>query len=125
MNKTVFLVLRILFGAMLVFFGANKFYPMMTPPAEPTEAMGIYFTALSSTKTLALVGIIEIIAGLSLLINKYASLMMIILMSISVCAVLFHLTLDSANSVGAIVLLIFNIVMLYAYKSRYTEILKP
>ncbi len=125
MNKTILLVLRILFGAMLVFFGVNKFYPMMTPPSEPTEAMITYFTALSSTKTMILVAIIEIVAGLSLLINKYASLMMVILMSVSVCAVLFHITLDPANSAGAIVLLILNIVMLFVYKNRYKEILKP
>lgn len=97
----------------------------MTPPAESTEAMGIYFTALMSTKTMIVVAIVEIVAGLSLLLNKYASLMMLILMSVSICAVLFYITLDSANSVGAIVLLILNSVMLYAYKSRYSEILIP
>ena len=125
MNKTVFLILRIILGAALIFFGVNKFYPIMTPPEEPSEAMGIYFTALMSTKTLTVVAIIEILAGLSLLLNKFAPLMMVILMSVSVCAVLFHITLDPGGTGPAAVLLILNIVMLYGYKDRYTGILKP
>ena len=119
MNSKVLLILRILFGVFLVFFGANKFGQWLTPPGEMTADMQNYFGALMATKTMTLVAIVEIAAGLSLLLNKYTSLMMVIMMSVSINAVLFHLTLDPANTMMAAVMLILNIVMLYAYKDNY------
>ena len=95
------------------------------PPFELGEAAMAYFGALASAKVIPyLVGIVEIAAGLSLLLNKYASLMMLILMSVSVNAVLFHATLDPGNIVPALVLLVLNIAMLYGYKNNYKDILK-
>lgn len=122
MNSKVFLVLRIIFGLALLFFGANKLFHFMDPPPPPDEAMG-YWTALTASKTMILVAIVEAIAGLSLLLNKYGALMMLILMSISVNAVLYHATMDQGSIVMAIVLLVLNIVMLYAYKDKYKDLL--
>ena len=90
----------------------------------PTGDAAVYFSALMSTKTLALVGVIEIVAGLALLLNKFGALMSLILMSISVNAVLFHATIDMPNIAGAMVLLILNIVTLIGYKDSYKELLK-
>ncbi len=123
MNSKVLLILRILFGVFLVFFGANKFGQWLTPPGEMTADMQNYFGALMATKTMTLVAVVEILAGLSLLLNKYTSLMMVIMMSVSINAVLFHLTLDPANTMMAAVMLILNIVMLYAYKDNYKGLL--
>ena len=55
--------------------------------------------------------------------NKYAALMMLILMSISINAVLFHATLEPGSIPGAIILLVLNVVMLYAYKDKYKDLL--
>jgi uncharacterized membrane protein YphA (DoxX/SURF4 family) len=122
MNAKVVLVLRIVFGLFLTTFGLNKFLQFM-PMGEMGEAAGNFFGALMSTKTLMLVAIVEIAAGLSLLLNKYAALMMLILMSISINAVLFHATLEPGSIPGAIVLLVLNVVMLYAYKDKYKDLL--
>lgn len=97
---------------------------MDSPPPDSDETM-TYFTALTITKTLTLVAIVEVLAGLSLLINKYAALMMIILMSVSVNAVLYHATIDPDTTLMAAVMLVLNIIMLFIYKERYKGILKP
>ncbi len=123
MNAKIFLVLRIVFGIFLLTFGANKFLQFM-PMGEMSESAGAYFGALMSAKTLPIVAVVEILTGLALLLNKYAALMLLILMSVSVNAVLFHATLDPGNIGGAAVLLILNIAMLYHYKDRYRDILK-
>ena len=123
MNSKVFMVIRIIFALALLFFGANKLFHFMDPPPPPEEAMG-YWTALTVTKTMTLVAIVEIVAGLSLILNKYAALMMLILMSVSINAVLYHATLDSASIAMAVVLLLLNIVMLYNYKDSYKGLLK-
>ncbi len=123
MNSKVFMILRIIFALALLFFGANKLFHFMDPPPPPEEAMG-YWTALTITKTITVVAIVEILSGLTLILNKYAALMMIILMSVSVNAILYHLALDPASIGMAIGLLLLNILMLYAYKDSYKELLK-
>lgn len=124
MNSKVFMVLRIVLGLFVLVFGANKLVPGGFIPMEaPTGDALAYFMALGSAKTLMLVAIVEVVAGLALILNKYGALMSVILMSVSVNAVLFHAALDSANIMGALVLLVLNIVVLYGYKDKYKALL--
>ena len=123
MNSKVFMIIRILLGLFVLVFGANKFLEFLPPP-EMGEAAGAYFGALVSTHTLTLVAIIEILAGLALIFNKFGALMSVILMSVSVNAVLFHATLDPGGIGGAAVLIILNIAVLIGYKDKYQEMLR-
>jgi len=123
MNSKVFMVLRIILALFLLLFGLNKFFNFLPAPEGMSEAAGNYFGALMSTKTVTLVALVEVAAGLALLLNKYGALMSLILMSVSVNAVLFHATLDPANILPALVLLVLNIIMLIGYKDKYKAIL--
>lgn len=122
MNSKVFLVLRILLGLFVLVFGLNKFFHFI-PMDAPAEDAGAYFGALTSTKTLMLVAIVEIVSGLAIIFNKYGALMALILMSVSVNAVLFHATLDPANIMGALILIVLNILVIYGYKDKYKDLL--
>lgn len=122
MNTKVFMILRILLGIFVLVFGLNKFLHFI--PDFPLEGdAAAYFGALINSKTLTLVAIIEIVAGLALITNKFGALLALILMSISVNAVLFHATLDPANIAGALVLLVLNIVVIFGYKDSYKDLL--
>lgn len=123
MNLKVLMTIRIIFALFLLFFGLNKIFGFVDPPPPPEEAMG-YWAALMAAKTMTLVAIVEIAAGLSLLVNKYAALMMVILMSVSINAVLYHLTLDIASVIMALVLLALNVFMLYAYRDNYKGLIR-
>ena len=65
-----------------------------------------YFRALMSTKIITFVGVVEVAAGLALILNKYGALMSIILMSVSISIVLFHATLDQANITTSLAVLV-------------------
>jgi uncharacterized membrane protein YphA (DoxX/SURF4 family) len=125
MNTKVFMVLRILLGLFVLIFGLDKFFHFipMDNSAMSEAAMG-YMGGLANTKTDYLVGLIEVLAGLSFLFNKYGALMALILMSISINAVLFHATLEPATIPGSLILLVLNIVMLIGYKDKYKDLLK-
>ena len=123
MNSKVFMVIRILLGIFVLVFGANKFLQFLPPP-ELNEAGMNYFTALTATHTMTMVAIVEILAGLALIFNKFGALMALILMSVSVNAVLYHAALDTANIGPALVLLLLNIIVLIGYKDKYSELLK-
>lgn len=122
MNSKVFMVLRILLGVFVLVFGINKFANFLPMPELNADA-GAYFGALANSKTLAMVGIVEIVAGLALLLNKYGALLALILMSISVNAFLFHAVLDPGGIGGAAALIILNIAVLYGYKDKYKDLL--
>jgi len=124
MNSKVSMVLRILLGIFVLVFGINKVYPGgFIPMPELSADAGAFFGALTNSKTLLLVAIVEIIAGLALIFNKFGALLALILMSISVNAVLFHATLDPGGIAGSLVLLILNIAVLYSYKDKYKALL--
>ena len=71
-----------------------------------------------------LVGVVEIAAGVALLLNKYGALMALILMSISVNAVMFHATLAPDSIAGALLLLVLNVLAIVGYKDRYADLLR-
>ena len=123
MNSKIFMILRILLGLFVLVFGANKFLHFIPDFEIEGDALN-YFTALSQSQTLTLVAIVEIASGLALIFNKWGALMAFILMSVSVSAVLFHLTLDPVNSAGALVLLVLNALVLIGYKDRYKDLLR-
>jgi uncharacterized membrane protein YphA (DoxX/SURF4 family) len=123
MNSKVFMVIRILLGLFVLVFGLNKFLQFLPAPEGMSESAGAYFGALMSAKVITLVAIVEIVAGIALIFNKFGALLALILMSVSVNAVLFHATLDPGNIVPAIALLVLNILVLYGYKDKYTDLL--
>ena len=123
MNSKVFKIIRIVFGVLLLIFGSNKFLNFMPVPENMPDVVMNYMTALIATKTLPLIGIVEAAAGLAFIFNKFCALLAIILMSVSINAVLFHINIDEANSVGAIILLALNILMLFGYKDKYKDLL--
>jgi uncharacterized membrane protein YphA (DoxX/SURF4 family) len=123
MNSKVFMVIRILLALMLLVFGFNKFFDFLPAPEGMSADAGAYFGALMSAKVITLVAIVEVAAGLALLLNKWGALMAIILMSVSVNAVLFHATLDMGNIGPAIALLVLNIIVLVGYKDKYKALL--
>ena len=123
MNSKVFLVVRILLGLILLVFGFNKFFQFLPPFEGMSAEAGNYFAALTSSKTLTMVAIVEIVAGLALIVNKYGALMAVVLMSVSVNAVLFHATLDPGNIIPALALLLLNLIVMFGYKEKYKDIL--
>lgn len=122
MNSKVFMVLRILLGIILLVFGLNKFLNYLPQPEMSADA-GAFFGAIISTKTFMLVGIVEVLAGLSFVLNKYGALMAVILMSISVNIMLFHLSLNPEGIAPGALVFVLNIILIYGYKDKYKDLL--
>ncbi len=106
MNKLI-LVLRILLGVMLIVFGLNKFIEFLPAIEFANPDAGVLFGALAGSYIIKTVALVEIIAGLLLVINKSVPFALVLLAPISVNIVLFHATLDPASiGPGAFVFLI-------------------
>ncbi len=124
MKDKIFLGIQILSGLMLVVFGLNKFLHFMPmPPASPE--MGEYMKALFATGFIfPIIAVIEILAGLAFIANKFTALMAVIVMPVMLNALLAHLFLDPAGAGGAAFVLFAIIIVMIRYKERYREIFK-
>lgn len=122
MNK-VTLIIRILFGVILLVFGLNKFIGFMEMPAFDGAA-GTYMGGLAASGfTFKVIGMVEILTGVSMLSNKFVSLTLVLMAPISVNILLFHSFLDPAGlPVGAAVF-IFNLVLLISRRKEYSNLL--
>jgi putative oxidoreductase len=121
MNKAK-LIIRILFGLMLVIFGLNKFLQFMPMPPMP-EAAGEFMGALvKSGYLMIIVAIVEVVAGVLLLVNKYQSLALVIVFPVILNAFLFHLFLDLAGIGGAVIAMAMNIFLFFANKESYKSL---
>jgi len=124
MKDKVFISVQVLIGLMLVVFGLNKFLHFIPMP-PPAGEMGAYMGALFQTGFLfPLIAVIEIVAGLSLVANKFAPLMILVVIPVMVNAFLAHLFLDSAGIGGSAFILVGLVVSMVRHKERYTALLK-
>ncbi|MFK8057330.1 MAG: DoxX family membrane protein [Saprospiraceae bacterium] len=122
MNSKVALTLRILFAISLVVFGLNKFLHFIpTLPLEGTagELMNLYVTS----GFMKIIGGLEVIGGISLIVNKFAPLSLTFMTAIMFNAVVFHLLHDLAGLGPAVFGLSIALVNVYFYRSRFTNLL--
>jgi len=121
--KTATLIIRLFAGAFILFFGLNKLFHFvggeMINPDSST-----YFTGLVLTKSIIVIAVLEILAGLSFLSNAYVPLFALVLLPISFNAVLFHVTLEPSSIGGALLLLILNVFLILVNKDAYKGLLK-
>ena len=121
--KNVTLVIRILLGLMVLFFGLNKFGQWMAFPEMP-EAAGKFMGALmESGYVMTVVAVVEIVTGILLIINKYTALALVVLFPVMLNAFLFHVFLDPATMMGAALGTAMNIYLFFAYKEKYSQVL--
>jgi len=119
------MIVRILAGLMLVVFGSNKFLGFIEMQPGSLE-MGAFMMALfQSGYLMKLVAVVEVLAGIAFLLNKYTALMAVVLMPVMLNAFLAHLFLDIGGIGGATVLLAFIIVIMINNADRYRNILRP
>jgi putative oxidoreductase len=122
MNKAK-LIIRILFGLMLVVFGLNKFLQFMPMPPMP-QAAGEFMGALvKSGYLMIIVAIVEVVTGVLLLVNKYQSLALVVVFPVILNAFLFHLFLDLAGIGGAAFAMAMNIFLFFANRESYNSLL--
>ncbi|MEN8731998.1 MAG: DoxX family protein [Bacteroidia bacterium] len=123
MNQKVTLVVRILVGLIMVVFGANKFLNFMPQPTEIPEQMGALMGILMTSPFMTIIGVLEVLGGLGLILNKFVPLSLTVLIAVLLNAALFHLFFDPANVVGALVFLLLCLVLVYGYKDRFKSLL--
>ena len=122
MNSKFTKIVRILLGIMLVVFGANKFLHFI-PMEPPTGAAGDFMNSLGATGYIfPIVGVLEVVIGIMLLLKKWVAFALILLAPIAVNILLFHLFLDIPGVAIALLVAIFNAILIYKHWQQYKSL---
>jgi len=117
MNSKVTMALRIILGLVLIIFGANKFGHFMPSP-ELTGDAATFMGALGGAGYFTILGVLEIVAGLLLIVNKWVPFALILTATLAVNFLIFHLAHDKGGIGPAALVSILTIVLLYANKDK-------
>ena len=121
--KKVDVVVRVLLGLMMVVFGLNKFLNFM--PMEPAnDNVGVAFGALLMINVLPVVAIVEIVAGVLLLVNRAVPFALVLLVPVALGALLFHGSIDVDGIGGALMFGLFTSYLMFRNKEEYLLLLK-
>ncbi|PIY10697.1 MAG: DoxX family protein [Flexibacter sp. CG_4_10_14_3_um_filter_32_15] len=116
-NKILFGV-SLLFGLAMINGGLNKFFNYI-PLEMGKEAMDLMNVFKSSGWVFNLVAIVEIIAGILIIIPKTRALAAIMIFPITIGITLFHVFQDPANLIMGFVFLAINLWIIFENKEKY------
>ncbi len=119
MNSTFTKILRIILALGLIVIGVNKFIGFLPIPELPTNASSFMFSLKATGYVLPIVGILEILIGLLLLVNKSVPFALLLLAPISINILLFHLYLDLPKIGGALAIFIINLILIFKHWKYY------
>ena len=118
--KTATLISRILLGFIYLVFGLDYFFQFI--PYQPNHTgrvaafkagligIGYFYPMLKS---------IQVVAGLSLLINRYAPFSAVVVFPISVNVFLYHTILVPSGWLMGVLLIVPNVILGFGYRKYY------
>ena len=124
MKSKIDLIARLILGVILLIFGLNTFFPFMPMPELPECAGKLLGAFAESGYIFPMIGVVKIVVGVLLLINRYVALALLLLAPFSVNVILYHLVLDPKGIAAALIVAALNIYLLFAYKKKYDPVLK-
>lgn len=117
--KLPILICRLLLGFVFFVFGLNGILHFLPQPPVPGDA-GVFATILVTHKYMTFVALLEIIAGLLLLVGRFVPLGLTILAPILVNILLFHITLTGGSGiVPGLVCTLLELFLLFAYRFSF------
>ena len=117
-------IVRMLLALILLTFGLNKVLNFMPFPPMPEEAQKFMGALVEAGYIVYVVAIVEIVSGVSLLIDKLSSFWIIVVFPILLNAFLFHLFLDIAGIAGALLAISLNVYLIIKYFNDYKGLFK-
>src|ERR1700743_2720215 len=119
--KTTALISRLLLGFLYLVFGLDYFLHFIPYQPLHTGKPGALVAGLKGTGYIyPMMKIIQILGGISLLIDRYAPFSAIVLFPISLNVLLFHTILVPSGWLMGVTLIVPNIFLGYGYRKYYS-----
>ncbi len=94
--------------------------PFPPVPGDGQTVTDIYV----SSGFMTLIGILEIVAGLALLVGKFIPISLTIIIAVLFNATVFHILHDPATVGGAIIGLVLSLALVFGYKEKFDTFLQ-
>lgn len=121
--KTTTIIIRILFGALLVFGSVTYFFNLFPQP-ELTGNMKTFNDGLNASGYLMpLVKAIELVCGIAFILGRFVPLATIVIFPITVNILGVHVFLAPEGLPVAIFVLLANLFLAYRNKNHYEELM--
>ena len=119
------LIVRILMGLMFLVFGLNGFFHFIPDPKTPMPEKAAAFAGAlhQSGYMFPLVMGTQLLVGVLLLLNRFVPLALALLAPIIVGIVTFHIFLAPSGLGMAMVVLVLELYLAWAYRSAYRSML--
>ncbi len=118
--KTATIILRTILGLIYLIFGLDYFLHFIPYQPEHTGAAAALKNGLMAPGYIyPMMKSIQVIGGLSLIINRYAPFSAVVLFPISLNVFLFHTVLVPSGWFMGVLLLFPNLFLGYAYRKYY------
>ena len=118
--KTVVTISRIILGFIYLVFGLDYFFHFIPYEPNHTGKVAAFKAALMSVGYFyPMIKSIQIVGGLSLLINRYAPFFAVVLFPISLNVFLYHTILVPSGWLMGVLLIVPNLFLGYAYRNHY------
>jgi putative oxidoreductase len=111
--KIAVVIARILLGLVFLVFGLNNFFHFMPNQPIPGDA-GVLADLLFRHGWFTFHGVLEVVAGVLLLVGRYVPVALVLLGPILVNILMFHLTLVSGILPG-LICTVLEVFLIYAY----------
>ena len=114
---------RVILGLIFTVFGLNGFFHFIPNP-EMNEPMTTFMMALAGTGYfMIIVKVVEVVSGLMILTGRFLPLGLILLAPVSVHILFVHLFLDQAGLAMAIVIVVLQVFLAFAYRDSFSGVL--
>jgi len=120
--KILTLIARILLGLVFVVFGLNGFLNFLSMGPMPTGLAGQFVGALVVSHYFWLVAGLQIVGGGLLLLNRFVPLALVLLGSVLVNIISYHVFLNPSGAVPAAVVTVLWLIVFYGKRQYFSGI---
>lgn len=120
--RILFLICRLLLGAIFTVFGLNGFLHFLPMGPMPTGFAGQYLAAVSGSHYISAIFFFQLVCGILLLINQFVPLAVTILAGIITNILLFHITMAPSGLPLALVTSVLWVLVFAGVRQHFAGI---
>ena len=117
--RIVALISRLLLGLIFFVFGLNGFLQFLNMGPMPSGLAGQFMGALFQSHYFWVIAALQVIGGLLLLINRFVPLALVLLGPVIVNILLYHIFLNPAGMLMAIVVTVLWFIVFYDRRQHF------
>jgi len=117
--KIAIIVARLLLGLVFFVFGLNNILGNFMHMPMPLGDAGTFLMLLYGSKYMTFVALLQVIAGLLLLVGRYVPLALVVLVPITVNILCFHFLIAKGGAAPGIVCAILEVFLIWGYRLSF------